>query len=415
MNRISANIVKYSFNNIFENSKKITVIALLLSCFIHYSHAAKLTDFSSIIVAKPSRFAQLAAEELTRISGIEFSVSDEIPGNTSACIILEANDQLETDEYFIELKGKSALIRGKNAGLLYGTYAFLRRFGWKYYAPECEKAPEKEMNISNFQENRMPDMEFRSIDFNFGREMDHYCWKAPFVTIRLGFSPFKYFKEPGLASMVIAPQFEKNSRVDTWHTNSAFTPHDEKYIKANPELYAKDRKGNIKGFSELYGVTGMIHACGSNPQYRKIATEKVMYWLEHSPSALAVPVIQGDGHAWCECPECLALDAVPQPEGKMTAYMADRQLNLVNEIARKVAEKYPEKKVIFCVYSATTQPPQREIPEKNVVFLFCPYPPYALCFSHALDCPKNKEFLELMSSWQQKFPENTAWICSAYL
>lgn len=397
----------FRWGNNFSAVLCLSVAIIVLICQLSIVNAAEPINFTTIVISNPDSFAPLAAKELARVFDPKISVVDTIPEDKSGCIILKSEASFKTDGYSIELKDKTIWIKGRNAGLLYGSYALLRHFGWEYYAPDCEKMPDMKHNIADFHANRSPELAFRTVDFAFGGESKEY--KAPFATLRLGFSPFKYFDDPKLTSLVCAPFFEKK-KVNTWHTNSAFTPHENKFIQTHPELYAKDRDGRLKGFSELYGITGMIHGCGSNPRYREIASEKVMKWLDGSPAALAVPVLQGDGYDWCECPNCLALDSIPQPTGKMLHNMADRQLNLVNEIARKVAQKYPDKKVIFAIYTATTEPPVREIPEPNVILLFCPYPPYALCFSHGLDCPRNKEFLDLMSAWQQKFPQNTAWV-----
>ena len=87
--------------------------------------------------------------------------------------------------------------------------------------------------------------------------------------------------------------------------------------------------------------------------------------------------------------------------------MADRLIDYVNYVARAVAAKYPDKRILTLAYTtATSPPPLRVLPEPNVMVQFCPYPHRVACQSHDLTCPKNALGFEDLKGWLAKSPEN---------
>ena len=74
--------------------------------------------------------------------------------------------------------------------------------------------------------------------------------------------------------------------------------------------------------------------------------------IEKQPDRTFFGVSQGDGFAWCQCDRCKALDAVPGVN------MTDRLLDYVNHVARAVAAKYPDKRILTLAYTNATSPPR---------------------------------------------------------
>src|SRR5690606_31383738 len=75
--------------------------------------------------------------------------------------------------------------------------------------------------------------------------------------------------------------------------------------------------------------------------------------------------------------------------------MTDRLLDYVNYNARKVTEKFPNKKILTLAYGSTSANPSERIgPDSNVMVMYAPLhrpePNYdGECHSHGLDCINN--------------------------
>jgi len=181
------------------------------------------------------------------------------------------------------------------------------------------------------------------------------------------------------------------------HTASFLMPY-EKYGKEHPEYYALQKNG--QRYKPGNGPSG--HLCLSNPEMRKISSERLLYFIEKQKTRSYFIISQGDGFSewWCQCDSCKALDAVPGD------HMTDRLLDYVNYEAKIVASKYPGKKIITGAHGKdTSYPPENTLPDPNVMVAYCPYTPSAICQSHGLDCPKNQQALEDIKGWLKKCPD----------
>ncbi len=183
------------------------------------------------------------------------------------------------------------------------------------------------------------------------------------------------------------------------HAAAYLLPY-EKYHKEHPEYFALQKDGQ-----RLRGEPGQerfeVHLCLSNPEVRRICTERLLALIEKQKDRTFFGVSQGDGFAWCHCEKCKAYDAIPGVE------MTDRLLDYVNEIARVVAKRYPDKRILTLAYTdATSPPPRRVLPEANVMVQYCPYPRRTNCQSHYLDCEQNVRGFEDLKGWTAACPDN---------
>ena len=284
-------------------------------------------------------------------------------------------DAVERDGYLVRVAdGRVAIAGWRDLGAIYGVYALLQHLGCRFYAPGCEVVP----TIPNLT---IPACELRAKPF--------YEFRKVTQNLKLGHTPSDDLGNPREIG-------EKGGLV---HAAAYLLPYD-KYGKDHPEYFALQKDGK-RLHRDPKKRRFDVHLCLSNPDVRRISAERLLALIEKQPDRTFFGVSQGDGHAWCQCAKCKALDAVPGKE------MTDRLIDYVNAIAREVAKKYPDKRILTLAYTnATSPPPVRVRPEPNVMVQFCPYPHRVACQSHFLDCPKNAKGFADIKGWLAKCPNN---------
>lgn len=297
------------------------------------------------------------------------------PAVTSGLISPKELEAVAPDGYVVKVRGGRIGIGGpRDVGTVYGVYALLRHLGCRFYAPSCEIVPQSALlRIPDCSLADKPFYEFRHLTGN----------------LKLGHTPKDDMMDPVALG-------EPGNFV---HSAAYLLPYD-KFHKEHPEYFALQKDGRRLS-REFHGERLDVHLCLSNPEVRRICAERLLVLLEKQPERKFFSVSQGDGFAWCLCDSCKALDAVPGVE------MTDRLLDYVNEIARIVAQKYPDKRILTLAYTnATSPPPQKVLPEPNVMIQYCPYPHRTDCQSHDLTCEKNRQGYEDLLGWLAKCPNN---------
>jgi len=278
------------------------------------------------------------------------------------------------DGYVVRVRGGRAGICGwRDVGTVYGAYALLRHLGCRFYAPNCETIPRRDtLVIPECTLSAKPFFEFRNLTGN----------------LKLGHTPKDDIMDPRAIG-------EPGNIV---HSAEYLLPYDT-YHKEHPEYFALQKDGR-RLTRDPDARRFDVHLCLANPDVRRISAERLLALIEKQPDRTFFGVSQGDGHAWCECEECKRLDGAP-------GVMTDRLLDYVNHIAREVARKYPDKRILTLAYTnATSPPPTRVFPEPNVMVQYCPYPPRTGCSSHDLTCEKNTQSQQDLLGWLEKCPKN---------
>lgn len=347
---------------------------------------------SSLITARdPGKREALAASELVayleKMTGQKLprreTLSNRVPagalvvGRAAVTMGLIKPAELDTvapDGYVVRVQdGRAAVCGWRDVGTIYGAYALLRRLGCRFYAPSCEVVPQTPLLV-------LPDCVLTDKPFYEFRNMNG--------NVKLG-------QTPGNDLMSPAELGEPGNIV---HSSDYLLPYD-KYHEAHPEYFALQKDGR-RLTREGQGEGFNVHLCLSNPEVRRISAERMIALMDKQSDRKFFGVSQGDGFAWCECAQCKALDSAP---GSMT----DRLLDYVNYIAREVAKKYPDKRVLTLAYTdATSPPPTRVLPEPNVMVQYCPYPHRTDCHSHDFTCEKNRQGYEDLMGWLAKCPRN---------
>ena len=351
------------------------------------------TAVARILIRKdaPER-ERLAATELAsyieKICGKKLSVTETdaaagSPGDlvlgelavSAGLISRQELSPLERDGYIVRVTSDRGAVCGwRDLGTIYGVYALIRQFGVKFYAPGCEIVPQIEtLTMPACELRSKPLLEFRKMTQN----------------LKLGHTPSNDLGNPreiGEAGGLV-------------HAAAYLVPFD-KFHEEHPEYFALQKDGK-RLHRDPKAKRFDVHLCLSNPDVQRVSAERLMTLMDKQPDRTFFGVSQGDGHAWCRCEACLALDTDP---GKI---MTDRLITYVNAIARHVAKKHPEKRILTLAYTkATSPPPIRVKPEPNVMVQFCPYPGRVYCQSHFFTCEKNTGGYEDIQGWLKFAPDN---------
>ncbi len=334
---------------------------------------------------EPSRNESLAVrvlqQQLATMLGVKLETTRTAPTNAGAILVGRAAvtaaglvdakelDALHADGFIIRVRnGRVALSGRHDWGTVYAAYCWLTQLGYRYYAPELSIAPTLEITtISDSDTIKAPSFDLR-------RGVD---WALGGTTQEMIGDP----RIPG-----------GDAGVKLWidHTAGLFVPRPT-YLKSHPEYYPLRHDGTR-------GVTrdsdGYVHLCLSNPDVLRITTDAALAWIEQQRERKYFFITQGDGHDWCQCESCLALDEAP-------GVYADRLLVWVNHIAAAVKSKYPDKILLALAYVGSDEPSLREKPADNVMVLYCPYWGVNLSMAHPLTHEINSEALAQFDGWKQ--------------
>ncbi len=341
---------------------------------------------------------QLAARELVdyleRMSGKRLQRIEIADGKVPAGVIavgrlaqeagLVSQKELDRgarDGYVLQVAdGRGAVCGWRDLGTLSGAYGLLRQLGVKFFAEDCEVVPQiGSVTIPAGATHARSPFEVRTIFALYP-----FCGFEP--SVKLGHTP-----DDDLGNFVGPDNKEPST-----HTAAFLVPY-KTYGKEHPEYFALQKDGQ-----RLHPVPGKrfdIHLCLSNPDVRRISSERMLDLIESQPERTFFVITQGDGYDWCLCDACKALDAIPGD------HRTDRLLDYVNDVARTVAQKCPDKILLTAAYTdATSRPPVRVTPEPNVRIGYCPYPGQCNCQSHDLTCEKNRQSEEDIRGWLAKCP-----------
>jgi hypothetical protein len=142
--------------------------------------------------------------------------------------------------------------------------------------------------------------------------------------------------------------------------------------------------------------------CTSNPELRKIFADGVMAALERNGRGGA-SISPPDGTGYCECDQCRAQDdpkSIEPSSGRVC--VTDRYVDFFNDVARRVAVKYPDARLSFYCYADYTQAPTRGL--KLAPNLVAWIAPLRYCRLHAIGnplCPSRMQLQEMIDDWSK--------------
>ena len=153
-------------------------------------------------------------------------------------------------------------------------------------------------------------------------------------------------------------------------------------------------------FPERGGVrvppTGRYKLCTTNPGLVRAYADATIAYFDNNPQATCYSLSPSDSAGYCECEKCSALYET-DPNGNRSVTPAI--LTFYNDVARLVAEKYPDKLLAGYVYAAYVFPPKEPIPlEPNVFLAWAP----SFDYGYTLFRPElQHQWEELLAQWTQ--------------
>jgi len=297
-----------------------------------------------------------------------------------------------SDSFIIKVeKNRIFLCGGGDRGILYSVYQFLEEQGCRWFMPGeiGEVIPRKQKIFLKEKEKiYVPDFIQREICVGGGgkffKDEEIIDWAAKNKINRIFNLRHKYKEE-----------WRKRGGGLNWQHichNYMWIIPPEKYFKSHPEYYALYKGERVP----LGRGTGGGNVCTTNPDVVKIFADYISNWFDKNPDGQIFPVSPNDGPVkWCECENCKKLGGInfmPGPFGSMTK----RQVKFINEIAKIVYKKHPDRYLLYLAYSNYIDPEPSSPLEKNVVVQVAHYG----CYAHGIDkCKENEKAKWRMEEW----------------
>ena len=373
----------------FKLHGKITLGLLIttLTLILNFAsvHAADVlfnngrTSYRIVVSLDASVTEKTAAKELKeyleQISGAVFELSS-IPGRKNIfvgycedfAVYRDIEPYQHNFEGFIVKKiGHDLIIYGgEERGTMFGVFRYLQKyFGVQWYTPDFTKVPRlNKFELNDIELSEVPNIKYRFTDFFCAQDIP---WLAHNMM------------------NTISGKKKNTYGVDAcyWgnHTMGVLLPA-SKYFKTHPEYFA---------YREFQRIdNGQL--CLSNPSVLKIVTDEIMSVIKQCPNYQIYDVSQNDNEKYCTCESCIKIE---KEYGGHSGLM----IWFVNQVAREVKKKYPDKYIGTFAYQYTRCAPTNIKPDDNIVIRLCDI---ECCFAHPLtiECnEKNAAFMKDLKDW----------------
>ena len=364
-----------------------------------------------VVPDEPSPTVRRAAEELAhyveRISGAVVPVVpdgrvdgrtriDVGPTRRARAAVPPDPDETEERVFVRSQPGGVVICGGGDRGTLFAVYRFLEALGCRWLAPgdENEIVPRRAtLTVEPFTLDTRPAFEWRL--FKGTGEATRWGTKVGMNGLYSGEEAATngncYFYPAQLPS------------VHTWH---AIIPN-AKYFDEHPDWFPL--RGGRRVPTDVHGSQLCVAAPGLVEQF----AANVIRIFDENPGCRLTSISPNDGRGWCECSACTELDrrlcggrTTRQGLAGEQPFRGDRVFWFANEVAARVAEKHPDKKLLVLAYINYAEPPDAIRPAGNVVPFVCHYAPadYARPIADPASEP-NRQFDALLRRWTRITPE----------
>ena len=368
-----------------------------------------LTDRPVTISAPASATAQFAAEQLAYYLAI-------ITGNRFTAGEDAGDIHLDTDlapakpgSFRIEIAGDGIVLSAdEDLSLLHAVYYFLERHCGCRWLSEWDggeivprntelSVPFGDEMVSPAFTNRAftnyPDINRDSVTMLDWMVKNRFNRFMVFANVDTAFADYrKYLREEALLRGV---------KMEMGHHSFKFWLPPAEFLAEHPEWYALV-DGERRADAQL---------CTSNPQVAEVIAGRIAAFFEGNYEFDRVGLWPNDGYGWCECEDCQAQEARgdgrPRPSSPSALYpdqprRTDTYIRFVNEVARRLDEMHPEKRLSALAYVNYVEPPTVPV-ARNVDVCFAPM---NRCFKHPFqgdpDCTRaNARYAEFFAGWRE--------------
>ena len=343
------------------------------------------SDYVIYLHPSASTSEQTAAVELQEylkeMSGVELALlrQESLPKGEK-CLVVGYNEELgnkvgvgrpaEGDERFTYCTvGKHLWVYGgAKRGTMYGVYALLEReLGVRWFTPDHTFIPKR----SSWQFGALHHTEAPLLDYRFA--LYYHILQHP-----------EFMAHNRLNSCWDVHENAYGGTEGFWgsHSFHYFFPWST-YYTTHPEYFSL-HKGERHRYSQL---------CLSNPDVLRICTEGMIKVIRENPNHWVYSLSQNDNNRPCECEKCRAIEEQYGGHSGLLIWFT-------NQVAAKVKELFPDKKISTFAYRYSRQAPKGIVPADNVVVRLCSI---ECCFGHPLesDCKFNTSFMHDIEEWSK--------------
>lgn len=354
----------------------------------------------------PERFAARELQRyLQKSSGARLPIRTEAPRSGRRALVVgqvsrlarlgvratAAERALGLEGIALRTSGSTLIVAGGGPrGVVYAAYAFLERLGYRWYWPgeTGEVTPAlSTITVPSLAVTYEPSFRRRHAmggpedgwkDVQWGKDVVDWLVK--------NHQNFWLQSPPGdRQRRFVAERGGTDTKVGSGHNWQHILPP-ARYFQEHPDWYPE-----INGQRQPEG-----QLCLTNPEVIDKLTEYALAGaakMAKDPSILFVDMSQNDGEGWCECARCRALD------DRDPSTRADIVLYALNQVAERVAARYPDAVLMFFVYASAANPPSWIKPAPNLMIEQTNY-----CYNYGAS------FLNPRSEQGARFRENLdAW------
>lgn len=374
---------------------RILPMVLLLTLLAAVGHAASLplasggkTAYTIVVDPQATVTEQYAAAELAsflkQVTGAEFAVRPTAVSLTTPMLVVGPGkiqsrlapnlklDTLKSDGIVIETVGSNLIFAGdRPRGTMYAVYTFLEdTVGCRWWSSKVSTIPSKPtLTVPEQHVRYNPPLEYRETFWFDAFDADYAARN----------------KSNGSSERLDETRGGKISYGSMFvHTFNPLMPPEE-FAKGHPEYYS-ERDGK-----RIVADIPYCQLCVTNPDVKRILTERVLAYLDKNPQTSIVSVSQNDADRHCLCAECVKLEEYEgSPAGPL--------LHLVNYVAAEVGKKYPDVAIDTLAYQYTRKPPLHVKPLPNVIVRLCSI---ECDFATPLTSESNKTFADDIKGWSK--------------
>lgn len=384
--------------------ESVTITGVLVSSMNHEGNGRREREITRLDLATVDLKKYLDA---VTDASFEIVSPDAVPQESSRIFVGDSPsvrsllpdvdwDTLGTDAILIRTVGKDVVISGgRPRGKLYAIYTFLQDVvGCRWWAPgEITIPSNPNLSVATTQMIYEPPFKMRVHSGRVGSSHETRSWLRLSYDLNFDWGthsiphllPKTLFLDHPDWFMYCKDDGDENDKYGYLASLKSF----QRTIDTETE---RDDLDIIRQYIEIGRRTRRLpqQPCPNSKGGRAKITENVIAELEEKYPSWKYPekifwITQNDGRSFCQCEKC---EAVREAEGSDSA----NWLLLVNEIAERLEDKYPDVLFGAFAYLHTEVPPKNMRPRKNVLI----YAP--LLTSNKRDAvwhyPKNTEYLK---------------------